>query len=60
MKLNNIYSEVEIKSSGLKSELKIQTENKVYKKQNKVYLFEEIKSDKLRLHSIIDEKSFYL
>ncbi len=60
MKVNSIYSEVEIKKFGLKPGLRIKTENKVYKKQNKVYFFEEIRKDELRLYSIINEKSFYL
>lgn len=60
MKVNSIYSEVEIEEFGLKPGLRIKTENRVYKKQNKVYFFEEIKKDELRLHSIINEKSFYL
>ncbi|MCK4797207.1 MAG: hypothetical protein KAT05_07480 [Spirochaetes bacterium] len=60
MKVNTIYNEVEIKESGLKPGNGIRSESLVYKKQNKVYLFEKIKNDKLRLHSIINEKSFYL
>ncbi len=60
MKINHIYSEVEIEESGLKASNGIKTEDKIYKKQNKVYLFEKIKKGKFRLHSIINEKSFYL
>ena len=60
MKINHVYSEIEIEESGLKPGIGIKTENKIYKKQDKVYLFEEIKKDKLRLHSIINERSFYL
>ena len=60
VKVNTVYSEVEIKESGLKPGNGIRSESLVYKKQNKVYLFEKIKNDKLRLHSIINEKSFYL
>lgn len=60
MKVNNIYSEIEIEESGLKLGIRIKTENRIYKKQNKVYFFEEIKKDELRLHSIINERSFYL
>lgn len=60
MKINHIYSEVEIDESGLKPGSGIKTDNKIYKKLNKVYLFEEIQKGKLRLHSIINEKSYYL
>ncbi len=60
MKINSIYSEVEILEFGLTPNAETMLGNKAYKKQNKVYLFEEIKKNELRLHSIINEKSFYL
>jgi len=60
VKVNSIYNELEIAESGLKPSSGTMIDNKVYKKQNNIYLFEEIGKNKLRLHSIINEKSFYL
>lgn len=60
MKINSIYSKIEIENFGLKPGEGIKTKNIIYKMQNKVYFFEEMKNDELRLYSIINEKSFYL
>jgi len=60
VKVNSIYSELEIAESGLKPSSGTMIDNKVYKKQNNIYLFEEIGKNKLRLHSIINKKSYYL
>jgi hypothetical protein len=59
MEINHIYKEVELKKSGFESGKGIAT-NVVFKKEDKVYFFEEIKKGELRLHSIINKRSFYM
>ena len=60
MKINHIYTQKELTESGFVPGKGLKTDTAVYKKQNKIYLFEKIKQDELRLHSIITEASYYL
>ena len=60
MEENNTYTIDEIRHFGLSDERFIRDHAKVFVKDNRVYFFEEIDSDHLRLYSVISKKSFFL
>ena len=60
MEENNTYTIDEIRQFGLNDERFIRENAKVFVKDNRVYFFEEIDSDHLRLYSVISKKSFFL
>lgn len=60
MKINQNYSLDQIESIGLiEKEIK-DLQASIYTKDNKVYFFEPMGKEKLRLYSIINERSFFL
>jgi hypothetical protein len=60
MEINNSYSPDQIESIGLiEREIK-DIQASIYIKDHKVYFFELISKEKLRLYSIINEQSFFL
>lgn len=60
MELNNTYSVDEIKQLGLFEGQANRDNAKVFIKGDKVYLFEKIDKEHLRLFTIINKKSFFL
>ena len=60
MKINNSYSVDQIESIGLEEKEVKDLQASIYTKDHKVYFFEPIGNEKLRLYSIINERSFFL
>ncbi len=60
MKINNYYSTDQIVSNGLIEKAVKDVQSSIYVKDNKVYFFESIDKERLRLYSIINERSFFL
>jgi hypothetical protein len=60
MKINNSYSIDQIESLGLKEREVEDLQASIYIKDHKVYFFEKIDTEKYRLYSIINERSFFL
>jgi len=60
MEINNCYSPDQIESLGLRGKEIKDIHASIYIKGNKVYFFESIDKEKLRLYSIINERSFFL
>jgi hypothetical protein len=60
MEENLTYSIDEIKRFGLNEKQILRDNAKVYMKDDKVYFFEEIDSNHMRLYTIINKKSFFL
>ena len=60
MKINDSYSVGQIESIGLKEKEVKDLQASIYTKDQKVYFFEPIGKEKLRLYSIINERSFFL
>ncbi len=60
MKINNNYTLDEISSTGLKEKEIRDLQSTIFTKGSKVYFFEPIGNKQFRLHSIINEKSFFL
>jgi len=60
MEINSFYSPEQIESTGLiEKEIK-DIQASIYVKDHKVYFFESIDKERLRLYSIINERSFFL
>ncbi len=60
MEINKYYSTDQIKSVGLIEKAIKDVQTSIYVKDHKVYFFESIDKEKLRLYSIINERSFFL
>lgn len=60
LEIDKTYSESQVESTGLVPRKAEQLSSKVFIKNNKVYFFEDLKNSKLRLFSIINERSFFL
>jgi hypothetical protein len=60
MKINNNYSLDQIESTGLKEKEVKDLQASIYTIDHKVYFFEPVGKKKLRLYSIINERSFFL
>jgi hypothetical protein len=60
MEINNYYSPDQIESDGLIEKDIKDIHASIYIKGNKVYFFESIDKDNLRLYSIINKRSFFL
>jgi hypothetical protein len=60
MEVDAIYSLEIIKQMGLFEERSNRENAKVFIKGDKVYFFEQIDSEHLRLYTIINKKSFFL
>jgi len=60
LEIDRTYSESEVKSIGLVPRKAEQISSRVFIKNHKVYFFEDLKNSKLRLFSIINERSFFL
>lgn len=60
LELDKTYSESQVESIGLIPRKTDQISSKVFIKNSKVYFFEDLKNSKLRLFSIINERSFFL
>ena len=60
MKIDNIYTEKEIESLGFSSKDVKDLNTRIYTLGDKVYFFEQMDSDKLRLYTIISKKSFFI
>jgi len=58
--INKIYTEEEVASSGLVAKTDVRISSSVFMKNNKVYFFENLKNNKLRLFSVISKGSFFL
>lgn len=60
LELDKTYSESQVESIGLVQRKTDQISSKIFIKNSKVYFFEDLKNSKLRLFSIINERSFFL
>jgi len=60
MEVNNCYSPDQIESIGLIEKDIKDIQASIYIKDHKVYFFESIDKERLRLYSIINERSFFL
>jgi hypothetical protein len=60
MKINEIYSVSEIIEQGLVEKQIKEIPAKVYLNGTKVYFFEPVNSQSMRLYSIINKRSFFL
>jgi hypothetical protein len=60
LEIDKTYSESQVESVGLIPRKTNHITSRVFVKSNKVYFFEDLKNSKLRLFSIINEKSFFL
>ncbi len=60
MEINSYYSTVQLESNGLIEKVVKDISASVYVKDHKVYFFESINNEKLRLYSIINKRSFFL
>jgi len=60
LEINKIYSTTQVQQIGLIPKKAEQISSRVFVMDEKVYFFEYLKNDKLRLFSIINEKSFFL
>lgn len=60
MKINDSYSVDQIESVGLKEKEVEDLQASIYTKDHKVYFFEPVGDERLRLYSIINERSFFL
>ena len=60
MEINSFYSPEQIESIGLIEKEVKDIQASIYVKDHKVYFFESIDNEKLRLYSIINERSFFL
>ncbi len=60
MEINNYYSPDQIKSIGLIEKEINEIQANVFMKDDKVYFFESVDKEKLRLYSIINRRSFFL
>ncbi len=60
MKINNNYSMDQIESTGLIEREVKDLQTSIFTKDEKVYFFEQIDSERYRLYSIINERSFFL
>jgi len=60
LEIDKTYSESQVESTGLVPRNAEKISSRVFTKNNKVYFFEDLKNSKLRLFSIINERSFFL
>ena len=60
MKVNNNYTLDEISSVGLEEREVRDLHSTIFTKGDKVYFFQPLGNKQFRLHSIINEKSFFL
>lgn len=60
MKIDQIYTAIDISNYGLTPREIMNVSYKVFEKEQKIYFFEELKSDEFRLYSVIGERSFFL
>lgn len=57
---NEVYSEKQLRKFGLKKSEIANIDMDVYSKGDKVYFFEMLDANALRLFTIVSQKSFYL
>ena len=60
LELNKTYSESQVESIGIVPKKTEKISSRIFIKNDKVYFFEDLKNNKLRLFSIINERSFFL
>ncbi len=60
LEINHTYSENQVESIGLVPKKTENISSRIFIKNDKVYFFEDLKDNKLRLFSIINERSFFL
>lgn len=60
LKVNKTYSKTQVESIGLVPKKAEKISSRIFIKNDKVYFFEDLKNNKLRLFSIINERSFFL
>ena len=60
MEIDKVYSLEEIQKNGLKPNPVANVDYSVFKKQEKIYFFEQNPDHNLRLFSIINKQSFFL
>ncbi len=60
LKINETYTENHVESAGLVLRNNNKISSKIFIKNDKVYFFEDLRNNRLRLFSIISEKSFFL
>ncbi|MFZ4463011.1 MAG: hypothetical protein ACOYN5_04150 [Bacteroidales bacterium] len=60
MKINEIYTVAEIRELGLVEKQIKEIQAKVFLNGTKVYFFEPVSTQSMRLYSIINKRSFFL
>lgn len=60
MEVNTCYSRDQIESDGLIEKEVKDVHSSIYVKDHMVYFFELVNEEKLRLYTIINERSFFL
>ena len=60
LELNQTYSRSQVEANGLKPKKADKISSRIFIKNGKVYFFEDLHNDNLRLFSIINERSFFL
>ncbi len=60
MEIDKEYTYEEISTNGLEPNKVENIDYLVYEKGEKVFFFEELRKDKLRLYSVINRNSFFL
>lgn len=60
MEINEVYTEKEIKEQGFVEKQVKEIQAKVFLNGSKVYFFEPINTQSMRLYSIINKRSFFL
>ncbi|PLX03954.1 MAG: hypothetical protein C0595_05105 [Marinilabiliales bacterium] len=60
LKVNKTYSKTQVEAVGLVPKKAEKISSQIFIKNDKVYFFEDLKNNKLRLFSIINERSFFL
>lgn len=60
MEIDKTYSLKEIESQGLEPNPVDNVDYSVFKKQEKIYFFEQNSEDNLKLFSVINKQSFFL
>ena len=60
MEVNEAYSLHQILANGMTEKDVEEVEARIFTKDNKVYFFESLNSEYLRLYSVINKRSFFL
>ncbi len=60
MEENVTYTIDQLREYGLNNQQKLRDNAEIYIKDDKVYFFEQLDSEHLRLYTVINKKSFFL